>query len=45
MSFGLKNLGATYQREATTLFNDMMRRDVKVYVDDMIMKSRDRADH
>ena len=45
MSFGLKNLGATYQRAATTLFNDMMRRDVKVYVDDMIMKSRDRADH
>ena len=45
MSFGLKNAGATYQRAATTLFHDMMHRDVKVYVDDMIVKSRDRADH
>ena len=40
MPFGLKNAGAT-----TTLFHDMMHRDVEVYVDDMIVKSRDRADH
>ncbi|KAL6335850.1 hypothetical protein AAG906_040573 [Vitis piasezkii] len=26
-------------------FHDMMHRDVEVYVDDMIVKSRDRADH
>ena len=45
MPFGLKNAGATYQRAATTLFHDMMHRDVDVYVDDMIVKSRDRADH
>ena len=45
MSFGLKNTGATYQREATTLFHDMMYRDFEVYVDDMIVKSSDRADH
>ncbi|KAL6337991.1 hypothetical protein AAG906_007791 [Vitis piasezkii] len=37
--FGLKNVGATYQRVATTLFHDMMHRDVEVYVDDMIVKS------
>ncbi|KAL6316606.1 hypothetical protein AAG906_018861 [Vitis piasezkii] len=36
MSFGLKNIRATYQRAATTLFHDMMHRDVEVYVDDMI---------
>ena len=30
---------------ATTLFHDMMHWDVEVYVDDMIVKSRDRADH
>ena len=35
MPFGLKNAGATYQRAATTLFHDMMRRDVEVYVDDI----------
>ena len=45
MSFGLKNAGAMYQRAATTLFHDMMHRDVKVYMDYMIVKSRDRADH
>ena len=45
MPFGLKNAGATYQRVATTLFHDMMHWDVEVYVDDMIMKSRDRVDH
>ncbi|RVW53505.1 Retrovirus-related Pol polyprotein from transposon 297 [Vitis vinifera] len=45
MPFGLKNAGATYQRAATTLFHDMMHRDVEVYVDDMIVKTRDRPDH
>ncbi|KAL6350452.1 hypothetical protein AAG906_019099 [Vitis piasezkii] len=45
MLFGLKNTRATYQRSVTTLFHDMMHRDVEVYVDDMIVKSRDRADH
>ena len=45
MPFGLKNAGATYQRAAIALFHDMMHRDVEVYVDDMIVKSRHRADH
>ncbi|WJZ92665.1 hypothetical protein VitviT2T_011649 [Vitis vinifera] len=45
MPFRLKNAGATYQRAATTLFHDMMHRDVEVYVDDMIVKSRGRLDH
>ena len=41
----MKNVGATYQRAATTLFHDIMHRDVEVYVNDMIMKSQDRSDH
>ena len=45
MPFGLKNVGATYQRSVTTFFHDMMHRDVEVYVNDMIVKSRDRSDH
>ena len=45
MSFGLKNTGARYQRAATTLFHDMMHRDVEVYVYDIIVKSRDRSYH
>ena len=39
MTFGLKNVGATYQRATTTIFHDMMHQDVEVYVDDIIMKS------
>ena len=45
MPFGLKNAKATCQRAATTLFHDMMHRDVEVYVNDMIVKSRDTTDH
>ena len=45
MSFGLKNASAIYQRATTTLLHDMMHRGVEVYVDDMIVKSCDRADH
>ena len=39
MPFGLKNAGATYQRAMVTLFHDMMHKEIKVYVDDMIAKS------
>ena len=45
MPFGLKNAGATYKRAATTLLHDMMHRDVEVYVDNIIVKSHDKADH
>ena len=45
MPFRLKNARATYQRATTTQFHNMMHRDVEVYVDDMIVKSRDRVDH
>ena len=39
MPFGLKNAGATYQRAMVTLFHDMMHKEIKVYVGDMIAKS------
>ena len=45
MPFGLKNAGATYQRAAIALFLDMLDRGVEVYVDDMVVKSHDKADH
>ena len=41
MSFGLKNAGATYQRAATTILQDMIHKEVEVYVDDMIVKSKE----
>ena len=40
MLFGLKNVGATYQWTMVALFHDMMHKEIEVYVDDMIMKSR-----
>ena len=43
--FGLKNVGATYQRAMTTLFHDMMHKEIEVYVDDMIAKSKTEEDH
>ena len=45
MPFGLKNAGATYQRAITTIFNDMMHKEIKDYVDDIVMKSKTRGDH
>ncbi|KAE8735344.1 No pollen germination related 2 [Hibiscus syriacus] len=45
MPFGLKNAGATYQRAMVTLFHDMMHKEIEVYVDDMIAKSRTEEEH
>ncbi|KAG8490080.1 hypothetical protein CXB51_015364 [Gossypium anomalum] len=45
MPFGLKNAGATYQRAMVTLFHDMMHKEIEVYVDDMIAKSRTENEH
>lgn len=44
MSFGLKNVGATYQREMTLIFHDMIHKTVEDYVDDILEKSRKRWD-
>jgi len=45
MPFGLKNAGVTYQRAMVTLFHDMMQKEIEVYVDDMIAKSKKGEDH
>ncbi|XP_060179392.1 uncharacterized protein LOC132609432 [Lycium barbarum] len=45
MLFGLKNAGATYMRAMTTIFHDMMHKEIEVYVDDVIIKSRKQSDH
>ena len=39
MSFGLKNASATYQRLVNKVFTDKIGRSMKVYVDDMLVKS------
>ena len=45
MSFGLKNAGATYQRLMNKMFAHQIRRNVQVYIDDMLVKSRREEDH
>ena len=45
MPFGLKNAGATYQLAAITLLHDLIHNEVEVYVDDMIVKSKDHEGH
>ena len=45
MPFGLKNAGATYQRVMTVIFQDMIHNYVEDYVDDWVVKSKERQDH
>ena len=45
MPFGLKNVGATYQRMVTKMFSELLGRTVEVYIDDMVVKSVKGADH
>ena len=44
MPFGLKNAGATYQRLMNRIFASQIRRNVQVYVDDMLVKSQREED-
>ena len=45
MPFGLKNVGATYQRLMNKMFAHQLGRNVQVYVDDMLVKSVRENDH
>jgi hypothetical protein len=45
MPFGLKNAGATYQRLVNKMFHNQIGRNVEVYVDDMLVKSKKDEDH
>lgn len=45
MPFGLKNAGTTYQRLVNKIFKPLIRKTIEVYVDNMITKSKDPAEH
>ena len=45
MSFSLKNTGATYQRLMNKMFAHQIGKNVQIYVDDMLVKSRKEDDH
>nr|GEW60139.1 reverse transcriptase domain-containing protein [Tanacetum cinerariifolium] len=43
MPFGLKNVGATYQRLVDKAFDSQIGRNIEVYVDDLVIKSHTEA--
>ena len=45
MPFGLENAGATYQRLVNKMFNKQIGRNMEVYVDDMLVKSKEELTH
>ena len=45
MPFGLKNVGATYQRAMNALFHDMLRHHIELYIDDIMVKSKRASEH
>jgi hypothetical protein len=45
MSFGLKNAGATYQQAIQPYFNRQLNKNVKAYVDDVVVNTRNSDMH
>ena len=45
MSFGLKNVSSTYQRMMTRMFELQLGKNIKIYVDDMVVKSKMVTEH
>ena len=45
MPFSLKNMGATYKRLVNQMFSKQIGRNMEVYVDDMLVKSKKENDH
>ena len=45
MPFGLKNAGSTYQRMMTKMFEPQLGKNIEVYIDDMVVKSKLVSEH
>ena len=45
MPFGLKNAGSTYQKMMTKMFESQMGKNIEVYIDDMVVKSKIVSEH
>ena len=45
ISFGLKNVGSTYQRMMTRMLEPQLDKSIEVYIDDMVAKSKVVSEH
>ena len=45
MPFGLKNISSTYQRMMARMFEPQLGKNIKIYVDDMVVKSKMVSEH
>ena len=45
MPFGLKKAGETFQRLVTKMFKPLLEKTMEVYIDDMLVNSKERPDH
>ena len=45
MPFGLKNVGATYQRAMNAIFHDMLGHHMEIYIDDIVVKYKMATEH
>ena len=45
MPFGLKNVGATYHRLVNKIFGPLLGETMEVYINDMLVKSKERFNH
>ncbi|XP_050249272.1 uncharacterized protein LOC126696615 [Quercus robur] len=45
MPFGLKNVGSTYQRMMTKMFEPQLGGNIEVYIDDLVVKSKVASEH
>ena len=45
MSFGLKNVWATYQRMMTRMFEPPLGKNIEIYINDIVVKSKAESEH
>ena len=45
MPFGLKNAGATYQRMMIRMFEPQLGKNIEIYIDNMVVKSKAESEH
>ena len=45
MPFSLKNAGVTYQRMMTRMFEPQLGKNIEIYIDDMVVKSKAESEH